>query len=501
MILGNTLNDDLKNEVKEYLNYLYKYKAIIIGLYLVLEAIIFIRIGRTNTFMTLSSLFITLFIICSIILMFKDFKTTLRIYTISIPLLPLILYLLFRLNLTAFSEVIYVLYFAIFMYNAFQEIRRGNIDFKRLYRYKNYLLITIVYITFIVLGIISAFNSRYMMEGFKFLFLGLVIMLIYSVILLCYTGEDKDSIVDLVFYLCVGVALSGIPDTLIAFYTLITRGQNQHLYGALGSNFMLGYTIIVLPFILYFAVNKDEVSKYSSIYKLLLVIEILVLCTQRSRGILVVLAFVLLAVLITDIKNVLKYLLISIIILSSVTYNVTERSEFNEIKQEIKQNPNVAKRLFSKGEFLNKIIEQTRNRRPIWGLTFNIIADHPNFGIGPGHYKYYYLEYGGEESRSYKDAHNIVLNVAVDMGLPFAFLFYFTICILILKSLIYALKSKIVFEKRFLFLGIVGILALLMYGNITGQAFMTFVAPISITPAFTFTVIITSIIAMKAKFK
>lgn len=494
MSITTNMKNEIYDEFADYLRYLLKYKKIIIPIYLLVEIVIFMQIGRSNTFMMLSSLFISLFILCSVFLMFKDFRTTLRIFAISIPLIPIIQYLLFRLNMEWLGGFIYVFYFVIFLLNSFRELKSGNINFRVFKKNKSYLLVGIIYLILTILGILSVANSRYKLEAFNFLFLGFIIMIVFSIIIISYTGEEKDFINDIIFYLCIGVALSGIPDTLIAFYTILTTGTNQHLYGALGSNFMLGYTIIALPFIVYNSVNKVEDNKRYYMYNLMMFIEIFVLATQRSRGILLTLVVCFLLIFLLNVKKKLKYLLITGIVLISVTYNVTYRPEFNEFRETLKENPEVTVNIFSKNQFINNLLQQTKNRRPIWGITFNVIADHPYYGIGPGHYKYYYLEYGGSVERSYKDSHNVILNIVVDLGIPFATVFFLSVFVLWLKAFIKGIKIKEIKEKKPLFLCCIGIMCFMIYGNITGQAFMTFVSPISIVPAFVFTVITTAMV-------
>lgn len=487
----NYLREEIINEANDYIKHLLRFKTIIILVYLLLEIFVFIKIGRSNTFMATSSLFINLFILCSLVLMFKDFKTTLKIFALSIPLIPIVLYLLFRLNMDKYGDVIYLVYFIVFIVNAIKEIQKGNIDFKLIFANKKFLLLGSVYFILTILGVLSVINSEYKLDSAKIFILGFAFMIFFSLIIISYKNKDDILISDLVFYLAVGVVLSGIPDTLIAFYTIFTRNNNTHLYGSLGSNFMLGYTILLLPFIIFNSLNRKVDSKHYYLYNLLMIIEVFVLVTQRSRGVLLALAICFFLVFFVYRERKLKLLIIAAIVLSSVTYNVIYRPEFNELREEISTNPNVTLNLFSKNEFINKILQQTKNRRPIWGLTFNIINDHPYYGIGPGQYRYYYLEYGGEILRSYKDAHNVILNIAVDFGIPFAVIFFFSLFLLWLKSFINGIKSKVDSFNRYLLLACIGIFCFMAYGNITGQAFMTFVPPISIVPAFILAVITT----------
>ncbi|MBU3145996.1 hypothetical protein [Clostridium sp. CF012] len=89
---------DIKDGSKEYLEYLLKYKILILVAYLLCQLGIYMLIGKTNYFIFAASFFITIFIISSLVLMLKDSKTAILIYNISIPILPMQLYLLNRLN-------------------------------------------------------------------------------------------------------------------------------------------------------------------------------------------------------------------------------------------------------------------------------------------------------------------------------------------------------------------------------------------------------------------
>ena len=71
------------------------------------------KIGTSNVLMFLSSIFVTLFVICSLILMFKDFVTASKIYAITIPIIPMVLYIMNRLHLAGIGQGIYIAYFAI----------------------------------------------------------------------------------------------------------------------------------------------------------------------------------------------------------------------------------------------------------------------------------------------------------------------------------------------------------------------------------------------------
>ncbi|KYH30148.1 MULTISPECIES: O-antigen ligase family protein [Clostridium] len=471
-------------EMKGYVDYLKKYKFLIIALYVLIEIAIFLKIGTTNIFTFASSFFVTLFVICSMFLMFKDFETNLIVYLAGVPLIPLSLYILARLGLKFIGTPIYFIYFAIFIINVYKN--RNEIDLFKVSVKGKYKGLIFVYIILIVLALISTIFSYNRLESLKLMFMVLISMILLSLTILSYKKLDRMFIEKIITYLAIGVTISSIPDIVVAIFNLVFRGVNQHLYGALGSNFMLGYTIIVLPYILMFSVNKDILPRYNWVYKILMVIQIVNLSTQKSRGILVAVAFCIILVTILDIKNYKKYLFISLIIFACLGYNVSHRWEFNEIKEEIEIKGSEA--LLDNGGLIGRFIEQAKSRRPIWNVALAMIFDHPYFGVGLGQFKNFYVTYGGSPKKIYMDAHNIIFDIATEVGLIFTAVFFISILILVIKSIICCVKNRRYIQ--ILCPAIIGIMTLFIYGNITGQAFFTSTYPISITPAFVFVVII-----------
>ncbi|MCY6353881.1 O-antigen ligase family protein [Clostridium sp. ZS2-4] len=476
---------DFLYECKEYLEYLKRYKLFILFLYLSVEVGIFLKIGHTNILMFTSSLFVTIFIICSMFLMFKDIKTNILVYIFSMPLIPMILYLLARLNMKWIGSGIYWVYFIVFLINIFRF--KQKVDFSLIADRKKYKYVLFTYSLIIVLALISAFVNVNKLESINLVALAVISTIILSVILLSYKELNDYFSKQIVTYLCMGAALSSIPDIIVTLYNLIFRGNNQHLYGVLGSNFMLGYTLMILPFILLFAVNKEIFPEYRELYKLLLFVEVVNLCTQKSRGIMVAVGLCIFLVILIDRKNYKKYIIIFVVVFVCLGFNITHRWEFNELREELKiEGIEVITK--SKG-IIHEMLQQCKSRRPIWIVAYGMIYDHPYFGVGPGQFKNFYLTYGGNKNKMYIDAHNIFLDVATEFGLIFTFVLFISIIIVLVKSIIYAIKHKD--DKKFILSAVIGMLCLLAYGNITGQAFMTSTYPISIIPAFVFMVIIT----------
>ncbi|MBZ9685573.1 O-antigen ligase family protein [Clostridium estertheticum] len=477
-----SLLKDIKSESKDYYQYLSKYKILILLVYLVCQTSIYIIIGKTNLFIFAASFFTTLFIISSLVLMLKDSKTAVLIYNSSLPILPMLLYLLNRLDLNIIGVTMYFVYFIFLVIG----IRKEKLNFKKINIKSKYGIVTMVYIVLCAIAIISSTLSMYKFEAFRLTFIGLIFMLLYSLILICLDIKELDFYKKIILFLCIGVTISGIPDTFIALYSLILSGENIHLYGVLGSNFMLGYTLMVLPFILLYAINKEVSGRYNSIYKLLLLIEIINLCTQRSRGILGALIITFVTIIIIDHKNYKKYLIVSILILGFITFSVLQRGEMVEITESIVNVgvPKVQGAKASDKGFFYQLGEQARNRSPIWSAAFRMIEDHTYIGVGPANFKYYFPEYAPELKKTYIDAHNIFLNVATEFGVPFALVFFFSWWITVFKSVIYGYNKKEEYSKRFILPTFIGMSSLMAYGNVTGQAFITSRHPISVVPAF-----------------
>ena len=483
-------------DLKDYYNYMKKYIYIILGLYIIIEIGLFIKIGTSNVLMFLCSIFVTLFVICSLILMFKDFITASKIYAISMPIIPMVFYIMHRLHMDEIGQVLYIAYFAIYLITMIREYKNGEFDLSILTT--KYRKISILYVILLILAVISSVGSIHVLEAFKLVILSIVSMMVYSIGMLCYKKNNKDFFKDILLYLCIGVTLSSIPDIIVTIYNLIFRHVNQHLYGVLGSNFMLGYTIMIMPFILLYALNKELSGKYNKIYQLLLLIQIINFCGQKSRGILFTLAICFFVSIIINKKNWKKYILISIVVFSCMTYNVMQRWDVEGIADGIKIT-SPASLVTSNAKIWNRLIDEAKNRRPIWALALGMVKDHAYFGVGPGHFKYYYLQYGGNPKKMYIDAHNIVLDLITEFGIIFSLTFMVAWIGALLKSVLDIIKNRKKDFKEFKWPGIIGVVCLLIYGNITGQSFMASANPLSVAPAFVFTVVMILMIYPEGK--
>ena len=119
--------------------------------------------------------------------------------------------------------------------------------------------------------------------------------------------------------------------------------------------------------------------------------------------------------------------------------------------------------------------------------------------MGPGHFKYYYLQYGGNPKKMYIDAHNIILVLMTEFGFVFTITFMLGWFGGLLKSVLDIVKNRNKNFKEFKWPGIIGITCLLIYGNITGQSFMSSANPLSVAPAFVFTVVMILMIYSEGK--
>jgi O-antigen ligase len=223
------------------------------------------------------------------------------------------------------------------------------------------------------------------------------------------------------------------------------------------------------------------------------------ICTQKSRGILLSVIICFFFIIFMDRKNAKQYVGVFAIMAAGLTYNVLQRWELNEIIGDV-ETKGLRRAILMKDGIFGKLAEQTKSRRPVWSVAFNIMDDFPWFGVGPGHFKYYLQIYAPEIERPYIDAHNIFLNLTTELGIPFTLVFFTSWWATVIKTVKNAYKSRKTYFKEFIQPGFIGMLCLLIYGTITGQAFMTTRTPISIVPAFMFTIIITIFVILGKKY-
>lgn len=474
-----------KGEIKGYLEDIAKYKRSIIILCAIIEIFIFAKLGKTNILTVTSSLFVTPVTICGIVLMLKNIENAILLYSFSIPLLPIILYILMRLNLGFMGIFTYVIYFGIYVFVLYKD--RDKLAFKNLILRGSFKFLFLAYTSVFILAFVTCFFSINIIESLKLVFLAIFTNCVFCIGILSYKGFNKQLLKKVITYLCLGAAISSLPDIVVTFYNIIFNGANIHLYGVLGSNFMLGYTLLVMPMILLFSVNKNYMLEYKKLYISMLVIQMINFSIQQSRGILLALAMEVLIVFLCDIKNYKKYIIVSFVIFPLLSYNVFNRAEFKVIQSQRKAETKVEKITPSQVEknFFKDLAYHARNRSEIWGSALDMVHDKPYFGFGPGQFKNVYFEYGGD--KKYSDAHNIILNIATEFGLIFTGVFFVFWFILFIRSLVFSIKNKVNTKVVFVILG--GLVAFFVYGNITGQNFFTSREPISITPAFVFAMV------------
>lgn len=170
--------------------------------------------------------------------------------------------------------------------------------------------------------------------------------------------------------------------------------------------------------------------------------------------------------------------------------NVTSRSDvsndINDMSNMIEENQNdIIEADGNSGlkSIMFKFIDsQSKNRQILWKTGINITEDHKLIGIGIGNFKLFYKEYSGSE-RPYSDAHNILLNLSSELGLPFMILSLFLMIKLGIDMLVGYLKNS--GNKRITYLsGGICLIAFFLYGNLTGIALNFSIEVYSFTSTF-----------------
>jgi O-antigen ligase len=92
-----------------------------------------------------------------------------------------------------------------------------------------------------------------------------------------------------------------------------------------------------------------------------------------------------------------------------------------------------SQQVFGGGARFSKGVDLATNRYDIWSNTIALIASHPWFGVGFGDFNFAWTltPFPGRPTEFFDHTHNLVLNFAVEMGLPLA--------ILVLALMVYAL--------------------------------------------------------------
>lgn len=426
-----------------------------------------------------------------LVYMAKSLENTLITVAFTIPLLPLIGYVMLRLNLLNLQWVAYALYYIVIAILLIKNGLLKKLDGKNIKVKDKYLRVALMIL--LVVNIFFAFNKGL---SLMIVLLSFVPFILYTYILRALNYRNKGELLNkILIALSLGCIFSSIPDILYFFMTWAQGDKNIRIFGPLGSNFILIYDLLILIIIL---AKWANIKGIKNIWCWLAVSMSFIISMQLSRGAWISFMLIFLMFLIFNISNWKRYIAIILVFGSMLTYNVFQRpdvandSNLHEVQEIITGNAHESK-LESNSAFsdiIKKVLEsQSKTRQILWKAGIDITADYPYTGVGIGNFKYFYQEYSGSE-RPYSDAHNIFLNMSTELGVPFMILGMILLVIVGLTSLINYFKNKDNrLKKSYLALmTIAGIV--LVYGNLTGIAFQTTNEIYSFTPTFIFAFIL-----------
>lgn len=412
--------------------------------------------------------------------MFKSYENTIIAIIFSIFLLPLGGYIFLRMGLLDKQWIFYTLFYlgalCILIKNGlFSRINKVKVEFKNKY-------LRLALIVLLIINVFFAYDKQlaFMIVSLSFL----PFILLFYIIQSSYF-EDRERFYNrIISSAALGALLSGMPDLLYYFITLLS-GTNGRLFGPLGSNAIITYILIMFIIILNKWVKEKGIKNIWTIY---LIGYILVMSIQESRGALVAIFGTFIVYLIFDIKNWKKYIAVYFLVGAMLFSNVSSRPDVShdvndviEITHNNKNNNNDVE--VNSKDILMKIIDsQSRNRQILWTAGLDMTKDYKFTGVGIGNFKLFYNEYSGS-NRPYSDAHNILLNLSSELGLPFMIISLLLMIKIGIDMLIGYFKNKGNVRLTYL-AGGVCLIAFFLYGNLTGIALHFTVEVYSFTSAF-----------------
>ncbi|GEM_PF-2061286 len=398
------------------------------------------------------------------------------IYTVAFvsPLLPLFGYVFVKLHYDYYQWIAYVAVYLTFMVSLFVHKK----DLKLKVKYSNLFSITnVILLLMFILSILNIIFAYFYPLTLQLFMLCYIPPIIYFFIISILEVENKKRVIkNVTFFICLGTTISAIPDLLYFIYLLFFGDKFSRLFGPLGSNFLLSYLVMIYPVIITnYLSSEDDLKKY---YKIMMIINAMSVSSQFSRGIFFTLIGMFALFLIFDMRNYKIYTVTAIIVLILVGHNVFQRPDVQEnitiVNNESKTEQGTPSKEGSSNN-LNIIDEskisltnQSRTRRPIWNAAINITLDYPILGVGNGNFKFFYDRYSTTKT-TYGDAHNLVLTLSSEMGIPFALLFV----VFILQMLLVAFYRYLVSRgsNKLKYLGVfIAISCLIAFGNVTGFA-------------------------------
>jgi len=179
--------------------------------------------------------------------------------------------------------------------------------------------------------------------------------------------------------------------------------------------------------------------------------------------------------MIFDIKNWIKYSAVFFLVGAMVFSNVIGRSDvLKDINNIVEKKENhISKDENIEGESIKDLSlevldSQSKNRQILWKTGIELSRDYKVTGVGISNFKYFYKEYSKSE-RPYSDAHNLLLNLSSELGIPFMLVSLILMIKLGWDMIMGYFKKNNEYRIKYLAGGI-SLIAFFIYGNLTGIA-------------------------------
>lgn len=438
---------------------------------IIIEAIVCGILGGTEAKLTLLISVVSIPIVLVLIYFAKkSYENTLIFAYFIVPLLPLGGYILLRLELLKYQWMYYLAVYILIGILLFKNRLKDRFSFKNL-KYREKVIRIILFIILLVSSIFAYDKSLSIM----IILLSFIPFSLLNMILKGSVFNNKNEFYEKILKaISIGAILSSIPDFL--YFTLsFLSGSNFRLFGPLGANALLAYTLVLFILVLS---KWTNVKGFKNFWTILVVGFSMTISIQQSRGALVCIIIIFIFYIICDIKNILKYLGVFLIVGGLVFFNVSIRADvsndesFEEFQNVVVGNNAKINQVNNQIEkALFKLIEsQSSNRQAIWKAGIQISNDYPLTGVGIGNYKYFFKEYSNSNA-NYSDAHNILINMSCEIGIPFMMISLILILWIGFTSVFYYFKSKDqIIKKKYLSIGI-SIAVFTVFGNFTGISF------------------------------
>ena len=397
----------------------------------------------------------------------QSYENTILATFFSVFLLPLSGYIFHRLGLLDEQWIFYTIYYIVILLFL---IKNGM--FKRININKNVIknkYIRLILIAMIIINVFFAFNKQLSLMIILLSFVPFIFL--FYVVRTSQFNNKKEFYNKVLEASILGCLISLLPD--FAYYMLsLLKGGTDKLYGPFGSNAILAYSLLLFVIALGKWAKEDGIKNRWTLYVIAFSLSIGI---QRSRGALVAIFSIFILYLVFNIKNWKKYGVVFLVVGIMVSGNVASRPDvandntINEINTIIEK-PSSSKEKGKAKQVILKIIDsQSRTRQIIWKSALEITNDYTYTGVGLSNFKYFFNEYSGT-TKSYIDAHNLLLNFSAELGVPFMVMALILIIKIGIDALIGYFKSKGNMKITYLSLGI-AVAIFFIYGNLTGIAF------------------------------